>query len=458
MRVILSSTMAGLILFVSISALQLGSADPLIPEDVHWMPTQGSWIETQMLSPEPDSDLPGGRILSFGGEVAVDGDTLVVSTQFDRYQDKWLRCPDGCDWVYVFNKDETGEWVKTHKLVPETAEPGDTFGFSLDLDEDSGVIVVGNPGHKVREDSEHSGLRRKVDQIHIFERQEDGAWVETEVVHRPAPRPNSFGYDVEVIGHSVISGFIPQLFVFQKTEDGWSESDVLQGSHIIAMSDGRIATGIRYHISDCLEERWKYQLYDLEGGTWVPTAVLDPQNETGDRAYTAAGQLDFDENGKTLVMGSPVDRRVFGVHTQYCMEEFGGYNPGPMGAVGSGWIYEEIEDEWVLTADIANPMPTPGLSSSSAYFGFSVGVSNGIAIFGAFGDIYSGGGSNSGATYVYKNTLESWILDARLQKRDSQPQEWFGGSVGISNGTVVVGADWTGQYGSAHTFERIVEL
>jgi hypothetical protein len=433
----------------------MSTAFPAIGEDSHWAPTHGLWEEVQLLIPPEEFD----HRLNFGAKIAIDGDTLIIGTQTDRYHDRWLHCDDGCDWIYVYNRDERGKWMFTQKVKPAEPEAGDTFGFSLAVDEESGVIVAGNPGKRIQENSDHPGLHRKVDQIHIFERSEEGVWEESAIFHRPSPRAQSFGSNVDVSGGTVIAGYRGNLYTFEKQGGRWVETNVLRGHSIATIQGDTIVAAVsHYGDSDCSNERSTYRVYEKQDGIWKETAILEPQNETGDRLYTGAGRLDLSEDEKTLVMGLPMDRRVLGAHTQVCLSPIGDYNPGPMGPVGSGWIYEKIYGEWVMTADIPNPNPSPGLTMGGSMFGISVGISHDRAVFGAKGDVYTGGGPNSGAVYVYEKILGQWVLESKLQKKDPEPQDWFGDSVGISNNVIVAGAGRSVRTGTVHLFEEIDDL
>ena len=93
-------------------------------------------------------------------------------------------------------------------------------------------------------------------------------------------------------------------------------------------------------------------------------------------------------------------------------------------------------------------------------FGTSVAISDGIAVVGANGD--DDKGYNSGAVYVFEMSSpddeSSWAQVAKLTADDGAKYDMFGGSVAISDGTIVVGAygddDNGSDSGAVYLFEK----
>ena len=94
------------------------------------------------------------------------------------------------------------------------------------------------------------------------------------------------------------------------------------------------------------------------------------------------------------------------------------------------------------------------------YFGYSVAVSDGIAVVGAYLD--DDAGDNSGSAYVFEmsdsSDETSWTQVAKLTAADAFTGDYFGRSIAISDGTIVVGAylddDKGSGSGSAYVFEK----
>lgn len=453
-------------LAISVFILPMMAPPGATSDGIWWWPTELTWTETQMLTPSDVQDPPFH--LGFGSQVAIDGDTLVVGTQFDKYMDRGPACQtighdDGCDWVYVFQRTEQGRWVETAKLIPDDAQPKDTFGYAVAVDDASGVIVVGNPG-----------LNVQTNKVYIFERQEDETWAQTARINwtNPNERYGAFGTSVAVYGTTVAVpvGFPGHTIVFEKRNGTWQHADTLRGDASrlsISMGKNTIVTVIAGQRPGCpgpTTMTTSYGVYENVDGRWMQTAHIEP-SVPFERGQTFGTRHAVNEAGDILAIGVAVDRRVYGVPTEVCAEvegpePVGGlgfhWQDGAAGAVGSVWVYERIDGEWRRTADIPNPTPNPGPAFGGNVFGASIDVSGDKILVGAYGDAYDGG-AGTGAAFIYGKTADQWFLESRLRNHNSAPGNWFGYSVAIDNSTALVGADWSSYPGTAHIFEPMVD-
>lgn len=429
------------------------AAAPALGDGPWWWPTQGPWLETHRLAPD-DAHEPGvgGNPshygVNFGAKVALDGDTLAVATLTSFLADKEPYA-DGGDWVYVFNRGPEGAWRQVAKLIPDDAHGGDTFGFSIALDEEAGVIAIGNPGPD-----------EGTNKMYIFERQADGGWIQTASFHRTNPAGKwggLFGHSVAVSGHTVAAaladgelGTDPLTYVFEKIDGAWIETAALTsvGGRIALAGDtlvGQFGERAPCSDTDVCSHVW-LQMVERVGGEWVPGAILDPTAAHA-RRQTLAATLALSEDGRSVVIGSPVDCRVYGVHTSNKVEVetplgIVDVKTACAGSVGSAWIYELMDGEWIQTADLPNPEPGQG-----DFFGISVDVSGSLAVIGANGDALNGG-QGSGAAYVYRRAGSGWQLEAKLRNHDNGPlggADYFGEGVSVSGTTIVVGAPFDSQ-------------
>lgn len=111
-------------------------------------------------------------------------------------------------------------------------------------------------------------------------------------------------------------------------------------------------------------------------------------------------------------------------------------------------IHIGIGTSWAQEAYIKAPN-----AESNDYFGFSVGINGDTLVVGANnedssqttitnGTTASGnGGLNSGAAYVFVRSGSTWSNQAYLKSSNSETNDTFGTSVGISGNTIVVGSD-----------------
>ena len=126
---------------------------------------------------------------------------------------------------------------------------------------------------------------------------------------------------------------------------------------------------------------------------------------------------------------------------------------------GSAYVFEMSDSSdatsWTQAAKL-----TADDGAASDYFGISVAISDGTIVVGAYND--DDKGSNSGSAYVFEKSdssdATSWTQVVKLTAKDGAANDKFGFSVAISDGTIVVGAygddDKGPNSGSAYVFEK----
>lgn len=117
---------------------------------------------------------------------------------------------------------------------------------------------------------------------------------------------------------------------------------------------------------------------------------------------------------------------------------------------GSVYIFEKIGNFWIETAKL---LPLDG--NAQNFFGASVAISGGKIIIGAPSD--SDLSYEAGSAYVFENNGVSWVQTAKLLASNGSIRKHFGSSVSIFNDKIIVGAPGdsflTTNYGSAYIFE-----
>lgn len=120
-------------------------------------------------------------------------------------------------------------------------------------------------------------------------------------------------------------------------------------------------------------------------------------------------------------------------------------------SIGAAYIFSRHaggNDNWGQVKILA-----PSDGQSQDYFGSSVGISGGTVAVGAYGK-----DSRAGAAYVFERNLggaDNWGQARKLTAGGSQPLDQFGISVGISGDNIVVGANGVNKTtGAAYVFNR----
>jgi hypothetical protein len=229
------------------------------------------WVETRLTSPDPRIDE------MFGYSVAVDGDRIVVGAPFRGESVEYGGA------VFVFESDGNGGWIDT-KLTASDGSDGGGFGMSVAVDGDR--IAVGAPFDMSADDDQGS--------VYVFDRDDNGQWLETKLTASDGGRSDFFGSSVAVDGDRVVVGAGGQnddtgaVYVFESDDGGgWTGTkltasdgapltyfglmaDRAQGMPVAA-DDGRIVVGSRSAFGES-----KVYLYEPDGsGGWTETKLAE---------------------------------------------------------------------------------------------------------------------------------------------------------------------------------------
>lgn len=141
-------------------------------------------------------------------------------------------------------------------------------------------------------------------------------------------------------------------------------------------------------------------------------------------------------SGNTAVIGSPYDDNDNGTDS------------------GAIYIYtRDVAGVWKADGKI---IPNDG--GHHHHFGHSVSISNGTIVVGSPGD--HANGYDSGSVYIFeKDLLGTWVELAKITASDASSYDFFGISVSVDNGDVLVGAKYAEDsanisVGAAYVFTR----
>ena len=143
----------------------------------------GGWSE----SPTQTLLDPSLELRDFGWSVAIDGDTLVVSSLGEA--------------SYIYVRDAAATWNHVQTLTPDGPTISSLFGLAVAIDEDT--VVVSEP---LLAGEEVAGVEGRV---HLYERHSDGPWPTTPTQTLNNPRPNNaliFGFAIALEDDVLIVG------------------------------------------------------------------------------------------------------------------------------------------------------------------------------------------------------------------------------------------------------------
>jgi cbb3-type cytochrome oxidase subunit 3/alpha-D-ribose 1-methylphosphonate 5-triphosphate synthase subunit PhnH len=362
----------------------------------------------------------------FGRFVAIDGNTLVVSSYFDDDNGS----ESGSVYVYDLTKNnrETGF---ERKITASDGAVTDRFGISVAID--GNTLAVG--AYYDDDNGMNSGSVYVYDLTKINQ-----SGFERKITASDGAEFDFFGWSVALDGTTLVVGAYSDddnavnsgsVYVYDLTKTIDDEeferkiiaSDGASADHFsfsIAI-DGTKIVASAYNDDDNGKDSGSVYVYDL---------TKTPEDDGFETKITASDGAASDFfgwsvalNGTTLVVGAHLDDD----------------NGNDSGSVYVYDLTKNIEDEGFETKITASD----GASSDS--FGKSVAIDGNTLVVGALYD--DDNGNDSGSVYVFNGTFgsgntdtEDPITETKLTASDGGQYDYFGFSIAIDGTTLVVGA------------------
>jgi hypothetical protein len=251
----------------------------------------------------------------------------------------------------------------------------------------------------------------------------------------------SFGYSAALEGDTAVIGAYlddpnglvdaGSVYVFVRSAGTWTQqakltaADAAPGDNFgwsVAIDGDTLAIGAPGDDAS----RGSVYVFVRSGETWMPEAKLVPPNgAAGDRF---GSELAIDAG--TLVIGADYDDL-----------------PGKADA-GSAYVFVRSGGAWTWQATLIAQDGAAG-----DHFGDALAIEGDTAFVGAWYD-----DTRTGAVYVFTRAAGQWTQQAKLRGNDSTPWGYFGTSIAVRQGTLIVGSD--GQYvgsirpGEAYVFRQ----
>ena len=362
--------------------------------------------------------------------VAVDGDTIAVGAPGDA------AAGTGAGAVHVLVK-EFGVWGHAAVLRAADGVAGDGFGRSVAVDDDT--VVVGAPYDD--DGGSNSGS------VYVFSKPSSGWATVKGSVKLTASDPASqelFGWSVAVDGTEVVVGASNDnskgsVYVFSEPAGGWASAtsnvkltafDGANGDDFgrsVAIDGDTVVVGAEDD-DDGGSKSGSAYVFSKPAGGWA-TASNGAKLTAADAAEGDRFGRSVAIDGSTVVVGAPND-------------DDGGADSG------SAYVFSEPAGGWATTS--GNMKLTAADAAADGRFGHSVAIDDTTVMVGAHGD--DDAGSGSGSVYVFTEPSAGWATTSssfKLVAADGATNDWHGLSVAIDGTTVVVGAPFDDENGSA---------
>ncbi len=373
--------------------------------------------------PKPNVDLTasdGAADDLFGYAVSISGDYAIVGAYKKEVGTNPIKYDQGK--AYIFKRTGT-LWSQEASIVAIDGAANDYFGFSVSISGD--YAIVGAKGKDVGTNP----IKDDQGKAYIFKRTGTSWNQEASMVASDGATNDEFGYSVSISGDYAIVGTLykdigtnlsqGKAYIYKRTGTSWN----LEAS--ILASDG--AQGDVF--GNCVSISGYYAIVGARGKD-VGT------NTTQGKAYIFKRSGTLWSQEASIVASDGAEGDVFG----FSVSISGDYSI--VGAVykdigtninqGKAYIYKRTGTSWSQEADI---VASDGAASDN--FGYSVSITGGYAIVGAWGKNV-GANTDQGKAYMFRQIGTTWVEQTGFVHNGSAGDE-FGTSVAIDGNHSIVG-------------------
>jgi len=348
----------------------------------------------------------------FGASVAVSGGLAIVGAPNHA-------SGEGVAYVWV---QSGSTWTLAQELSAKDAAKGDGFGSSVAVR--GGIAVVGAPNHAV-------GGHTAAGAAYVFV-QSGSTWTEaSELTAGDAAASDGFGTSVAVSGTTAVVGAplhatsghseAGAAYVFARSAATWNQQAELTAS------DGKVADlfGFSVSVSGTVAIVGAYQ-HDVGANIDAGAAYI----------WTESGNSWTQQQELTASDGAISDFFGYSVSVSEGTVIVGAYqhNVGTATSAGASYVWAESGNSWTMQKEL-----TASDAAANDFFGFSVSVSGGTAIVGAYAH-QVGSNAQAGAAYAFTESASTWTEQQELTASDGASKDLFGTAVAASGDLVIVGA------------------
>jgi hypothetical protein len=356
---------------------------------------------------------PGVWLDHFGQSVAIAGDFAAVGAplaelDFDNTNH---------GMVFRYERQADGTWSALEYVVlPNLFEHADDeFGFALDIDEETGTLIIGEPNY---DDGDPGSC--DVGAFHSLDSQYG-----METFFGVGIAGCDFGRAVAIDGGTVVVAAGRHVYIFERdANDDWVLRAELSASDVdsddgfggsVAIDDGVVVVGAPgddgTEVSDCCVPDW-----DAPGcNDPICEALVCAQ-------YPGCCQFEWQSLCSDLAM-------------EIC-DVCQGFIPGR----GAAYVFEMPAGGWVDMMETAKLIASDAQEYDS--LGGAVTIHGDTVIAGAR-NVDTANGVNAGAVYVFERPASGWTdmtETTKLEASDGAENDLFGTSVDFDGQTAIIGA------------------
>lgn len=386
--------------FANISAAQTGLQNSVV-------------TEAELIAP---LDAAAGQ--GFGYRVAVDDSDqwLAVSA----YLDDVSGFASGS--VYLFKKNQNGQWSQYQKLSADDGASNDVFGSSIALSSDT--LLVGAPFDS--DNGVDSGS------AYVFILNTEGQWVQQQkLLPTDGMQQAGFGNSVAISS----SG----LLVAASTDNAAGENS---GAVYVFQYDANASLWLQSQkltaADTASEDNFGYSLSAFDSNIVIGALLSDAQGFESGAAYvfSANGLGVWSETQKLLPSDGGVNGLFgAGVALDSQLLAVGALGEGDGVTSGAVYLYEKnLQGTWQQVQKVS---PSDGGSGDA--FGLSIALRPPYMAVGAYQN--NDPVSNTGAIYSFvQGEDQTWSQQVKLGITDPESDDWLGISVALHSDQLIAGA------------------
>ena len=237
----------------------------------------------------------------FGWAVGITSDYAIVGAYTEDEDALGANTMSLSGSAYIFERDESGNWIQKQKLVASNRSSIDYFGYSVNISAQD--VIVGAPGAK---------------SAYIFERDSFGTWIEIQRISVSDQKINDFGDAVgisknyAIVTDALYDGWNGAAFIFEKQSSGqWEKVQKLEASDRpdatlfgsdVSLSEDYAVVGATWAGDSAQGSAY---VFKREGsGAWMQTQKIIASDRTAEDRF--GYDVSIWENN--IVVGAPTDR------------------------------------------------------------------------------------------------------------------------------------------------------
>ncbi|WP_084050052.1 FG-GAP repeat protein [Aquimarina macrocephali] len=344
----------------------------------------------------------------FGESVSLDGNYVMVGAPGKNYISQ-ANTINNVGAVYVFKKDNNGNWSEVQKLVPNNisiSNENDAFGNSIAISGKYAIIGA-------RKADGLGSDQKDIGAVYVFEINTAGIWIEKQkLIASDAMAFDVFGSSLAIDGDNMLIGatgvdvdgisFVGGVYAFSRSSSGfWEEKQKivpseldygLFGANIAIDGDKAIVGYFDDGPNQSIDRQGSAYIYEQDStGTWNQIQKIVASDGTAKDLFGGSVAIE----GNYVVVGAYSDKD----------------EQDPSATINRGSIYIFEQDNAGLWNEKQKIIPSFH-SLPDKLFGFSVSIHNGFIVVGAPSEDFDiNTNTDEGAVYIYKHDIVNnlWI-------------------------------------------------